>query len=203
MAGLYLIGAGRHAVAARLRPRQRILRPCHRAAQLSLARALQAAHAPRSARSCCTGALPAAFAGTSASCATVRSSGRSLSCPARSNMSPQPGQSRAPPFQVCAVSPAGRRSRSLFRHGHAELLRWDQHPAGRRVRDQLPALRSPLAQSHRQARSTGSPGRRQGALTLETSSWARGRAAKRRCVAQPMCRKAAGALLGPSGRPHP
>ena len=117
--GLYLIGAGRHAVAARLRARQRVLRPRHREAELSLPRPFQAAHV-RDRAGAALGELPARRARRIAHPPGRRgASGRSRSCRARTTCRHSIENLEQHHFKYAAVPPPRRRPRPFLRHGDA------------------------------------------------------------------------------------
>ena len=98
----------RHAVPRRLRARQRVLRPCHRAAELSLPRPLQA---PARVLRPGDPGRPAArdiSKAPAASAAAARSLWEKPFLSGEANMSPHHRQPRAPPLQVrrCSASRA-------------------------------------------------------------------------------------------------
>ncbi len=123
--GLYVIGAGRHAVAPRLRARQRVLRPRHRAAELPLARAFQAARL-LGGPELRIGALPETWPAQPRR--PRRQGGLDQALPdRRGEHEPHDREPRVPPLQVPAVPPARRRAPALLRHRDPELRR--RHPA--------------------------------------------------------------------------
>ena len=88
-------------------------------------------------RSCATAALgpelrarrrcPPTSAAPAASCAAAQTLWEKPFLTGEANMSPHDRQSRASPFQICAVPPAGRRPRPFLRHRHPVVRRRGQH----------------------------------------------------------------------------
>ena len=147
IAGIYLIGADGTPLPPRLRARQRVLRPRHRAAELPLARPFQAAPcAPRpgaAGRRRC----PPTCAAPAASAAAARWSGRSRSSSGEANMSHSIANLEHHHFKYAAVPPPGRRARPFLRHRDAVVLATAfKTAAGRRVRDRGGCVRAAVAQ---------------------------------------------------------
>ena len=158
IAGIYLIGAGRHAVPPRLRARQRILRPRHRAAELSLARPFQAARLRARPGAAGRRAAAPTCAAPPASCATARSiwekpflSGEENMSHTIANLEPTISSTRcsAGPATCTCTSSAPRRCRSptASRPQHGDVFEIEAEPFG------LP-LANPIGRGRRR------PGRR-------------------------------------------
>ena len=138
---------------ARLRARQRVLRPCDRAAELPLPRPFQAARMPRSGRSSWSATLPDDMSRHIAHPARRQDRcGRSRSSPARPTCrTPSPTSSTTTSSTRCSAS---RATCTCTIFGTATLIvrRRHQDRGRRRVRDRGRAVRPAPGQRDRRGR---------------------------------------------------
>ena len=147
VAGIYLVGQGRHALPRRLRAPQRVLRPCHRARRTTSGSPIPSCGLARFGPELLLGELPDDVRGTSRIRRGKNVIFEQPFLTGEANMSHTIANLEAHHFKYGYVPPSGRRAYPHLRHGDAVLRRRHQDRGRRRLRDRGARLRPAAGQS--------------------------------------------------------